>query len=115
VKALALGLRFVLELCLLAAVAYWGAGAGGSEVVHVVLAVAAPVALAVVWGLFVSPRARVRLPQLAWIVLQLALFGLGSAGLILAGQTVPGIVLLPAAFMNLALLIGLESSGSRAV
>ena len=52
-KELNLGVRFLLELCLLAALAYAGLQ------VSVVLAVAAPLAAAVVWGLFVSPKARV--------------------------------------------------------
>jgi hypothetical protein len=104
----ALALRFGLELCLLAAVAYWGSQACSGTVVHVVLAIAAPTIVAVVWGLFVSPKARVRLPRPLWLLLQLVLFGLGAAALIAAGQVTPGVILVPTAFVNLAVLLALD-------
>ena len=40
-RAGALALKLALELCMLAALAYWGAQAGGSTAVDVLLAVAA--------------------------------------------------------------------------
>ena len=50
-KPLNLGLRFVLELCMLVALGIWGF----SE--NVVLGIAAPLAAAVVWGLWIAPKA----------------------------------------------------------
>jgi Protein of unknown function (DUF2568) len=52
---------FVLELCALAALSYWGY-VTGSGVLAYVLAVVMPTLAAVVWGLVASPRARVQLP-----------------------------------------------------
>ena len=85
-KAANLGLRFLLELCLLAALAYVGLQ------VSIVLAVVFPVAAAVVWGMFVSPKARYPVPLPAWVGLQALLFGCAVVGLIVAGSAVLGIV-----------------------
>jgi Protein of unknown function (DUF2568) len=79
------GVRFLLELCLLAAVGVWGWSVGGAA--GWVLAVAAPLGVAVVWGLFVSPKARHRVSNDPWrLLLEVALFGAGVAGLALAGR-----------------------------
>jgi hypothetical protein len=49
-------LRFVLELCMLAAFAYWGSRATGSTAANVAIAIAAPLA-AVAWR---QPHSRPR-------------------------------------------------------
>jgi hypothetical protein len=99
VRAANLGLRFLLELCLLAALAYVGLQ------VNVVLAVVAPVAAALVWGLFVAPKARYPLPTALWIAVQVVLFGVAAIGLIVAGSVVLGIVFAVAVVANLALVL----------
>jgi Protein of unknown function (DUF2568) len=99
VKAANLGLRFLLELCLLAALAYVGLQ------VNVVLAILLPVAAAVAWGMFVSPKARYPLPLPAWIALQAVLFGVAAIGLIVAGSVVLGVVFGVAVAANLALVL----------
>jgi hypothetical protein len=99
VKAANLGLRFLLELCLLAALAYVGLQ------VNVVLAVVLPVAAAVVWGMFVSPKARYPVSLPVWIALQAGLFGVAVIGLIVAGSVVLGIVFGVAVAANLALVL----------
>jgi Protein of unknown function (DUF2568) len=99
VKAANLGLRFLLELCLLAALAYVGLQ------VSVVLAVVLPVAAAVIWGLFVSPKARFALPSSWWIAIQVVLFGGAVGGLIAVGSTVLGVVFGAVVATNLALVL----------
>jgi hypothetical protein len=44
--------QFVLELCLLAAVAWWGAATAGLP-----LGLALPLVVAVLWGTFCAPKA----------------------------------------------------------
>lgn len=51
-----LAARFMCELAALAALAWWGAGAGG-----VLAAIALPGAAALMWGTVVAPRAKHRL------------------------------------------------------
>jgi hypothetical protein len=55
-------LAFLIELAALAVFAWWGAETGGGLAVGLLLGIGAPLVAAVVWGLFASPKARVKLP-----------------------------------------------------
>ena len=77
-----LGLRFLLELAMLAAVALWGWDELGAAA-----AVALPVAFATIWGMLLSPKARVPAPPAAKLTLELALFALAALALHGAGET----------------------------
>lgn len=101
--AAALAVRFLLELCALAALAYWGITAGGSLIGDIVLGLGAPLAAAVVWGTFVSPRASRPLTGIARLRVELAVFVAACGGLALAGQPL------------LALLLGIAYAGNRAM
>ena len=57
VKGLLLGVRFGLELAALVALGYWGFTTGGT-LTRIVLGLGAPLLAAVLWGLFVSPKAK---------------------------------------------------------
>jgi hypothetical protein len=86
-------LAFVVELAALAALAVWGWSTGGSTPVKVVLALLAPVTLAVVWGAFLAPRSRRRLAGGPLVLAKLvALCGSGAL-LVAAGHPVAGVVL----------------------
>ncbi len=109
-----LAVRFLLELCLLAAVAYWGALEGSGAAMKVGLAIAAPALVATVWAAAVSPRAWIRLPRAWWVLVQLVLFGSGAAALAAAGSPMLGAAFGAAAAVNLALLL-LTGEASRQV
>jgi hypothetical protein len=108
-----LGLRFLLELCLLAAFGYWAFGAGGGGAGGALLAAAVILAVCVIWGLFISPKARFQLGLAAWLVVQLGLFVLGAAALWSAGQGLLGLALLAVFLANLAVLYRLGEVPSR--
>jgi len=74
----ALALAFALELCALAAFGWWGWHTGDRTASHVLLAIGAPTAGAVLWGLLAAPRAPLRAPVLA--VLAEVAFHLAAAG-----------------------------------
>ena len=81
-------LRFILELAALEGLAIWGWRTGPTGV-NVVLAIAAPLAAAALWGAFVAPKAR-RHPGDPWrLLLEATVFGAGTlafaAGQLLAG------------------------------
>ena len=76
-----LALRFLLELCLLAALGSWGARVGPGVFGKVALGSGAPLLLAIVWGTFMSPKARVRLHPGVHLAVEAVLFGLGVAAL----------------------------------
>jgi len=92
VRFLNLGLRFVLELGALVALAWWGFHAGDSTASDLILGFGLPLLAAVVWGLFIAPRARfpvslkVRAPVEMGIFLAavLAFWGVGQRGLAVA-------------------------------
>ena len=75
-----LGLRFLLELGLLAGVAWWGWHEWGWWA-----AVLLPIALAVVWSSFLSPKARWTIPVRARFALELVVFAAGTAAYLRAG------------------------------
>jgi Protein of unknown function (DUF2568) len=82
-------LRFLLELCMLAAFAFWGSHSTGSTAANVAVAIAAPLAAIAVWGVFMAPRSKNRLPEDRRIPLEVVLFGLATAALADAGE--PGL------------------------
>ena len=84
---LTLLVRFLLELCLLGALAWWGFETGDSAVAQWLLGLGAPVAAAVVWGLFIAPKARHPVPLAVWIGLQVVLFGAAALGLAAVAST----------------------------
>jgi uncharacterized protein DUF2568 len=57
-KNINLAARFVLELVALGAVAYWGTENAGTQSLRLGLGVGLPLLSALLWGMFVSPRAR---------------------------------------------------------
>ena len=81
IESVNLLVRFLLELCMLGAVAYWGFATGGSAATQGLLGVGAPLLMAVVWGVFISPKATVEVPPVAWIALQAVLFGAAAVAL----------------------------------
>ncbi len=74
-KSFALLVRFLLELCMLGALGYWGFKTGDSAVTQVLLGLGAPLLAAVVWGLFIAPKATFEVPKAVWVGLQVVLFG----------------------------------------
>lgn len=103
-----LGLRLVLEIAALSAVAYAGFQAADGTWLGWVLAAAAPLAFAAVWGTWVAPRAPHRLQDPIKLVVEVLLFGVAAVALGLTGMT--GIAVLFAVFVagNLALMFYLS-------
>jgi hypothetical protein len=86
VRATNLVLRFALELATLGILAHWGATRGGATWQRAALALGAPAAVALFWGLVIAPRAPARLPELGKAVLALAVFALAVAALASRGH-----------------------------
>ena len=75
-----LTLAFLLELCALAALVYWGFRVGGGPITKLVLGLGAPLLAAVLWGVFAAPRAPMSVP-LARLAVQLVVFGSAAVAL----------------------------------
>jgi hypothetical protein len=99
VKSVNLVLRFMLELCALGALGYWGFQSGASGLVKVLLGIGLPLIAAVVWGTFVSPKAKVKLPDFGRLLFELLVFGAAILALYGAGRP-----MLAAIFTGLVLL-----------
>ncbi|MFI7212545.1 YrdB family protein [Micromonospora maritima] len=104
-KALLLGLIFLLELALLAAAGLWGFTLDVGWPVRLLAGLGAPLVIAVVWGVFCSPRATVPLPAPAKLGVQAACFLSGGVLLALAGHPLPGAALVLLWALDKTLLI----------
>jgi hypothetical protein len=107
VGALNDGFRFLLELAGLVALGYWGFTVGGSGT-RWLFGLGAPAAMAVVWGLFISPKAPMRTTDPVRILVELAVFGCAVAALVHAGRPKLALVLGAAVAVHLALTFPLD-------
>lgn len=98
-----LAAKFVLELAALAAFAYWGSTVA-SGIAAVIIAVGAPLVVAVLWGWFAAPRAKRRLPMPARVPFELGVFALATIALAAASATLAAVVFASAVLINAALL-----------
>ena len=93
--------RFCLELAALAGLAVWG-WETGPDGLNIVLAIAAPLAAAVLWGAFVAPKAPRHPPDPWRLLLELVVFGAGAVAFAAAGLETSAVVLGVAAAAHLA-------------
>ena len=112
VRSANLVLRFALELATLAALAVWGAEASDITALNVLLAIAAPVVAATVWGLVVSPRARVDRGPIVRVAVELAVFASGVVALLAAGREGGALALGSADLCHLALYHATERTAT---
>ena len=87
-----LGLAFLLELGVLAALAFWGFSTGSGVLAKIVLGIGFPALAIVVWALFGSPQATWHLNGIWRLLLQIVFFGSAAVALYGAGQRVLGVV-----------------------
>ena len=113
-KAANLALRFLLELTALAALVYWGLRTGATLLADVLLAVAAPLAFATLWGLFVAPRAPHRLRDPWRLLFEAILFALTAGALVGADQARLGGLFLVLALANALAVRALGEPGAKA-
>lgn len=92
--SLAFGLLvFLAELAMLAVLAWSGARLGAPHLpAAIVLAICLPLVAAVLWGLWLAPRAKRRLGNPARLIIKLVLFAAAGALLALSGLLVQAIV-----------------------
>lgn len=76
IKYLNLLVSFLLEVALLIVAGYWGFQQGESVLMKYTLALAIPVVIAILWGIFAAPKSKKRLENPFRIVFKLTLFSL---------------------------------------
>jgi hypothetical protein len=95
-----LGLRFLIELAAIAALAVWGAQATSSTPANVALALAAPAVAIGIWSVWSAPRASRRLAGNALIALELAILIVVTALLAVAGHPIWAAILAVVSLAN---------------
>lgn len=103
-KILNLALRFLLELCMLAAVAFWGFKTQSSWLMKILLGIGLPVLIATLWGMFLAPKATRPLNGASFLTLELILFSTGALALFASGKPALGWVYTITVFVNKILL-----------
>jgi hypothetical protein len=103
VRTLNLGVAFLLELGLLAALAYWGYRLDATPAVRWLVAIGTPLALALAWSQIAAPNARRRLSRTPLLAFKLFVFTLGAALLYSTDQHPLAILLEATALINLFL------------
>jgi hypothetical protein len=81
IKNANLALRFLLELCALVALGYWGFRTGSGLLAKIGLGIGVPLLTVVIWGAFVAPNAAVHLPEPVPFILGLFILELAAAAL----------------------------------
>jgi Protein of unknown function (DUF2568) len=100
-----LTLAFLLELCALVAFAWWGYQTGQGTLAKIALAVGAPLAAAVFWGLFVAPRAVIPTPPAVKFTLALVVFALATVALYVTGQQTLAVIFAALTLLNRMLIL----------
>ncbi len=103
-KVLNLAVRFLLELCMLAAVVYWGFKTQTAWLMKILLGIGLPVLIAVLWGMFIAPRATRPLSGAPRLTLELLPFAAGAAALFASGKPALGWVYVIVLIVNEVLL-----------
>ena len=88
------GVRFACEIAAVVAVVWWG---------WPVVGIIAGAVVILLWGAWVAPKSRRRLPDPARILLELVIFGAATAAFVSVGQTVVAIVFAVAAVVSAGL------------
>lgn len=87
-KSLALAVRFLCEIAAVVAIVWWG---------WFWLGILEGAAVIVVWGIWVAPRARQRLPDPLRLAVELAIFTVATLGYAHVGEKVLALVFVCAA------------------
>ncbi len=85
-KTLNLGVRFLLELCMLVAIGYWGFKTHSGLASKIIFGIGLPILIAILWGLFVAPEATYPLSQTPHLILELILLGSAAVALFASGS-----------------------------
>jgi hypothetical protein len=104
-KAINAAVAFLLELAMLAALSYWGFQGEKSVWIKWSLGIGIPLAVAILWGKFLAPRANQRLSIIGGTLLSLGLFCLASLALFQTNHPTLAIILAVIAIVNRMLVI----------
>ena len=97
--------RFLLKLCALLALMYWGIHTGNSMAEGIVIGALAPGAAIFVWWKLIAPKSASWLTDTGRLLVEMAVFGLSALALAAAGQTLVAISFAVVAVLNASFLL----------
>jgi hypothetical protein len=98
-------LRFGLELCAIASLAFSGFTVADTLALDLVLGLGAPLSFAFAWGAFVGPKAPYRLDDPQRLLLEVTLFTLAVVALVWAEASVAAVLFAGAVVLNIGLMV----------
>ena len=107
IKNANLALSFLLELCVLVALGYWGFQTGQGTIAKIGLGIGAPMLAVVVWALFGAPKSVWQLQGPWFLILRVVFFGSAAVALFAAGQRVSGVAFALVFVLNCTLIYAL--------
>lgn len=110
-RAILLGVRFLFELALLASLAYWGFDLDAEPVVRWLAGIGSPLLAAVIWGIWIAPKADRQLTDPLRFVVETVLFSIASAALADSGLTGLGLGLILGFLLDRAALTATGGTG----
>lgn len=99
-----LTLAFLLEICVLVALVYWGIHTGQGLFYKIMLSIIAPVLAITVWALFGAPKAVWGLPGNWHLIVAAIFFGSAVVALFFSGQCPLALVFALLVIINHALI-----------
>jgi Protein of unknown function (DUF2568) len=103
-KSVNLLIRFLLELCVLASIGYWGFQYK-NWIYKLGMGVGLPILVAVVWGIFVAPKSSHQLPLPYRLFVEFLVLGLGAYALYASGHTLLSKIFIGIIIVNITLLL----------
>jgi hypothetical protein len=86
IKYANLALAFLLELCVLAALCYWGFKTGSGLLIKIILGIGVPLLAVFFWGMFGAPNSSMQLHGWLRFVLEVVFFGSAALAVWAAGR-----------------------------
>ena len=110
IKAVNAAVRFLLELCALGALGYWGFRTGSATAVKIALGIGTPVVAAVLWMIFGAPGAPRQLHGPWHLALEVLILGGAALALYAAGKHVLALTFAAVIVVNEILLYSLRQA-----
>jgi len=104
IRGLSLGVAFLLELTVLFAIGYWGFTQPWGSPVRFVAGFGGPLLMAVLWGVFGSPKASVPLVGAADAAFRIAWVGIGALAFWITGSPIAALALVGVYAVNAVML-----------
>ncbi len=105
IKAGNLAVRFLLELCILVALGYWGFHTARGMLGQIALGLGVPLLVAILWGMFLAPASSMRLAGPLYLILEVAIFGAAAAALSATGHPALAWTFVLIAVLNKVLMV----------